>query len=138
MNYSLQDLTAVAECDVLLSWAAREKANLSHRKMTDEFNTNKFAQTAQEITNALMGVNAEISANNAVLATVPENSETHEEALNKQTRLTYKKFLLEERRENFGITSLIEKQVDLARTGLELSEMEQFMAAVDERRAALA
>ena len=134
MNYSLQNLTAVSECDMLLSWATREKAGLSHRKMTGEFNTIKFAQTAAEIAAALVGVNAELQANEMVIASVPAGSDAMEEAIDKKVRLEYKKFLLENRKENFGATALIEKEVDLARVDQELNEVEAFMALVTEKK----
>jgi hypothetical protein len=57
-----------------------------------------------------------------------------EDAVNKRTRLEYKKFLLETRRESYGTVALLEKEMDLARVVQELAEVEAFITTVKSRK----
>lgn len=133
MNYSIQNLNEVADCNVLLSWATREKADLNFKKLSDERLTSRYAETAQELDAVLQGVLAELAAVETIIAVLPEGP-TKEEAVNKKTRLEYKKFLLETRRESYGTVALLEKEMDLARVVQEISEVDAFMATIAERK----
>ena len=129
MNYSVQNLTEVADCNVLLHWAAREKADLNFKRLSDERMTVRFAETSQELDAILQGVIAEISATETIISVLPEGP-SKEDAINRKTRLEYKKFLLENRRESFGTVALLEKEMDLARVLQELTEVDSFIEAV--------
>ena len=137
MNYAVQNLTQVADCDALLAWAEREKADLSFKKLSEERLTSRYAETALELDAVLQGVVAELAATETIITVLPEGP-TKDEALNKKTRLEYKKFLLETRRESYGTVALLEKQMDLGRVEQELAEVDAFMLAVADKKAALA
>jgi hypothetical protein len=137
MNYSVQTLTQVADCNQLLAWASKEKADLNFKKLSDERLTTRFAETAQELDAVLQGVLAELAATETIISVLPEGP-SKEDALNKKTRLEYKKFLLETRRESYGTVALLEKEMDLARVNQELVEVETFMVAIEEKKASLA
>ena len=136
MTYSVQNLTDVADCDVLLSVAAREKADLNFKKLSDERLTTRFAETSLELDADLQGVLAELSALETVIAMLPEGP-SKDEALNKRTRLEYKRFLLETRKESYGSVALLEKEMDLARVVQELNEVDAFIVAIEGKRSAL-
>lgn len=136
MNYSVQNLTQVADCDVLLSWAQKEKADLTFRKLSVERLTDRYAETSVEIATQLQGVIAELAAVDSYIAILPDGP-IKDEALDKKTRLEYKKFLLEGRVESYGVVALLEKQMDLGRVEQEIAEIDDFMAAVEARKAAL-
>lgn len=36
MSYSIVKITSVADCDLLLAWAAKEKADLNFKKLSEE------------------------------------------------------------------------------------------------------
>ena len=137
MNYSVQNLTQVSDCNALLTWAAREKSDLNFKKLSDERLTVRFAETSQELDAILQGVLAELAATETIIAVLPEGP-SKDEAINKKTRLEYKKFLLENRKESYGTVALLEKEMDLARVEQEIEEVNAFIAAVEEKRAALA
>ena len=137
MNYSVQNLTQVSDCNALLTWAAREKSDLNFKKLSDERLTVRFAETSQELDAILQGVLAELAATETIIAVLPEGP-SKDEAINKKTRLEYKKFLLENRKESYGTLALLEKEMDLARVEQEIEEVNAFIAAVEEKRAALA
>ena len=136
MNYSVQNLTQVSDCNALLTWAAREKSDLNFKKLSDERLTVRFAETSQELEAILQGVLAELAATETIIAVLPEGP-SRDEAINKKTRLEYKKFLLENRKESYGTVALLEKEMDLARVEQEIEEVDAFIAAVEEKKAAL-
>ncbi len=136
MNYSINNLTEVADCNVLLSWATKEKADLDFKRLSDERLTARYTATSEEINADLQGVLAEITATETIIAVLPEGP-SKEDAINKRTRLEYKKFLLETRRESYGTVALLEKEMDLARVIQELEEVEIFIGKVKDRKVAL-
>lgn len=79
------------------------------------------------------GVLTEINATETIIAVLPEGP-SKEDAVNKRTRLEYKKFLLETRRESYGTVALLEKEMDLARVVQELAEVEAFITTVKSRK----
>lgn len=136
MNYTVQNLTQVADCDVLLSWAQKEKADLTFRKLSVERLTDRYAESSVEVATQLQGVIAELAAVDSYIAILPDGP-IKDEALDKKTRLEYKKFLLEGRVESYGVVALLEKQMDLGRVEQEIAEVDAFMAAVEARKATL-
>ncbi|WP_298220788.1 hypothetical protein [Flavobacterium sp.] len=136
MNYSITNLTQVADCNVLLSWAAKEKADLNFKRLSDERLTTKYAETSQELDAVLQGVLAELSATETIIGVLPEGP-SKDDALNKKTRLEYKKFLLETRKESYGTVALLEKEMDLARVLQELTEVDAFISTLEARKTEL-
>lgn len=136
MNYSVQTLTTVAECNVLLAKAAKEKADLNFKKLSDERMTARFTETSQQLFADLQSVIAEISATEIVIATLPDGP-SKEDAIEKQTRLIYRKFVIETRMEGYGVTALLEKEMDLGRVIQELEEMDLFIQAIETKKEAL-
>jgi len=136
MNYSISNLTQVADCNALLSWAAREKADLNYKKISDERLTTKYGETAQELDAVLQGVLAELSATETIISVLPDGP-TKEDAINKKTRLEYKKFLIETRKESYGTVALLEKEMDLARIIQEMTEVDAFITALESRKTEL-
>lgn len=136
MSYSIDKITTVADCDLLLAWAAKEKADLDFKKLSEERLTNNYSTTSVEIDAELQSVLAEITATETIIITLPEGN-SKEDAVKKKVRLEYKKFLLENRKESYGVVALLEKELDLAKVTLELAEIDAFTAAITTRKAAL-
>ena len=137
MNYSVQNLTQVTDCDVLLTWAQKEKADLNFKKLSEERLTTKYAETALEVDAVLQGVVTELTAVDTIIAVLPEGP-TKDDTINKKTRLEYKKFLLETRKESYGTVALLEKEMELARVIQEIEEVDAFISAINAKRTALA
>lgn len=137
MNYSIINLTQVADCNALLSWAAKEKATLNFKKLSEQRLTEKFAETSIELDAVLQGIIAELAATINTLPMLPEGSKAKNDALDKIIRLEYKKFLLENRRESYGTVALLEKEMDLGRILNEIEEVDAFIAAVEGKKATL-
>ena len=136
MNYSVSNLTQVADCNALLAWAGKEKADLSFKKLSDERLTVRYAETSLELDAILQGVLAELAATETIIAVLPEGP-TKEDAINKKVRLEYKKFLLETRKESYGSVALLEKEMDLGRVNQEIAEVDAFIVAVEAQKATL-
>jgi hypothetical protein len=129
MDYTVSNLTQVADCDVLLTWATKEKADLTFKKLSEERLTTRYTDTSVEVEAILQGVIVEISAVDTIIAVLPEGP-TKEAEIKKKVKLEYKKFLLETRKESYGAVALLQKQLDLSRVIKELDEMDVFIAAV--------
>ena len=136
MSYSTSKITTIADCDLLLAWAAKEKADLNFKKLSEERLTDNYSTTSVEIDAELQAVAAEISATETIIATLPEGN-SKEEAVKKKVKLEYKKFLLENRKESYGVVALLEKELDLTKVTLELAEIDAFTVAITGRKAEL-
>ena len=136
MSYSIAKITSVADCDLLLAWAAKEKADLNFKKLSEERLTNNYSTASIEIDAELQSVVTEIAATETIIAALPAGN-SKEDAVKKKIRLEYKKFLLENRKESYGIVALLEKELDLTKVTLELAEIDTFTDAITTRKTAL-
>lgn len=136
MSYSISNITQVADCNVLLARAEKEKASLLYKKLTVERVTTKYAETSIEVEAELQGVIVEISAVETIINVLPEG-QTKEDEMKKKVKLEYKKFLLENRKESYGAVALLERELDLARVEQELAEVENFITIVTNHSATL-
>ena len=134
--YSVTNLTTIADCDVLLTMANKEKADLAFKKLSEERLVTNYSTTSVEIDAVLQGVIAEIAAVDSILAVLP-NGPTKDSEENRKVRLEYKKFLLENRKESYGAVALLEKELDLERVNKQLDEVNLFIDAVTAHKATL-
>jgi hypothetical protein len=137
MNYSISSLMQVADCDSLVAWAAREKADLNYKKITIERVTQKYAETSVGLDAEIQGVIAEIAAKETIIAVLPPGP-SRETAMDDLTRLEFRKFVLENRKENYGTVALLQKESELGRVNQQIDEVDTFVAAVEARRLSLA
>ena len=134
--YSVTNLTTIADCDVLLNMANKEKADLTFKKLSEERLVTNYSTTSVEIDAVLQGVIAEIAAVDSILAVLP-NGPTKDSEEKRKVRLEYKKFLLENRKESYGAVALLEKELDLERVNKQLDEVNLFIDAVTAHKATL-
>lgn len=134
--YSLNKINTVADCNVLLTWAEKEKSDLTFKQLSVERVAVNYSSTSIEIDAVLQGVVAEISAIDTIIGTLAEGP-TKEDLVKKKTRLEYKRFLLENRKESYGSVALLEKELDLERINKELDEVDSFITTVTAHKATL-
>lgn len=134
--YSLNKINTVADCNVLLTWAEKEKSDLTFKQLSVERVAVNYSSTSIEIDAVLQGVVAEISAIDTIISTLAEGP-TKEDLVKKKTRLEYKRFLLENRKESYGSVALLEKELDLERINKELDEVEAFITTITDHKATL-
>lgn len=72
--YTISTLTTVADCDVLLTMANKEKADLEFKKLSEERLVSNYSTAAVEIDAVLQGVIAEITAVDTILSVLPEGA----------------------------------------------------------------
>lgn len=136
MAYSINGITQVADCDVLLTWAEKEKAELTFKKLSEDRLTTRFETSAVEVEAILQGVIAELSAIDIVIGVLPEGP-TKVEEIKRKVKLEYKKFLLENRKESYGSVALLQKELDVERVIKELDEVNVFIAVINAHKATL-
>ncbi len=136
MSYSVAQITTLADCDLLLSLAAKEKADQDFKRLLEQRLTSNYSETSIEIDAELQSVNAEITSTETIIATLPDGK-SKDEAGKKRTKLEYKKFLLTNRKESYGVLALLEKELDLNRVTAEITEIDAFIAALNTRKATL-
>lgn len=136
MTYSVQNLTEVTDCEMLITLSQKEKADLEFQKLSAERLTTKYRDNSVEIESTLQGVIAELDGVNTVLAVVPAGP-TRDDLLNRKTKLEYKKFLLENRKSSYGVVALLEKQLDLERINREITEVDGFITVITDRKTEL-
>ncbi|WP_320814540.1 hypothetical protein [Flavobacterium sp.] len=136
MSYSVSNITLSADCDVLLTSAGKEKADLEFKKLSEERLTNRYATTSVEVDAVLQGVLVELSAVDTIISVLPDGP-TKDDEIKKKVKLEYKKFLLENRKESYGAVALLEKQMDLARVVRELDEVNAFITIITDHKATL-
>ena len=134
--YTVSNLTTIADCDVLLTMANKEKADLAFKKLSEERLVTNYSTTSVEIDAVLQGVIAEIAAVDSILTVLP-NGPTKDSEEKRKVRLEYKKFLLENRKESYGAVALLEKELDLERVNKQLDEVNLFIDAVTAHKATL-
>jgi hypothetical protein len=134
--YSIEKLTQVSDCNAVLTWAQNEKESLELKKLNESKLTKDYSTTSLSIDTELLSVTTQINAINTVLPTLPEGS-VKEEHLKKLKKLDYKKFLLEDRRINYGVVALLEKELDVERITKEITEIDAFIASVTQKKATL-
>lgn len=136
MDYAVTNLTQVADYDVLLTWAARERADVAFKKTAEERLIVKYAETSVEIDAVLQGVLAEISSLEIIIASLP-NGPVKDEQVRKKIKADYKKFLLETRRETYGMIALLQKQSDVARVDQEIESLDEFTSVIEAHKVTL-
>lgn len=137
MIYSLQNLTQTVDCDVLLSRAQRRRADLNHKRYSEEHLTERYGETSEEIEASLQVTIAEIAAETAIIANLPEGK-VREAHIYKKKQLEYKQLVLEHRLESYGVVALLEQELELGTLDQEIEEVDAFIEAVTARRLELA
>ncbi|MCW3090884.1 MAG: hypothetical protein JWP81_1953 [Ferruginibacter sp.] len=136
MAYSTDRITTSADCDLLLALASKTKADLSYKQLSEERQRTTYDQTSVEIDADLLAVIAEITASQTVIDTLADGP-SKQDSIKKKTKLEYQKFLLNGRKENYGSVALLQKEMDVAMLGVEVAEIDVFIAALTARKASI-
>lgn len=136
MPYSVSTLQTVADCDVLLAMAAKDKSDLQFRQLQLQRQQSSYAENALQTEDELQAVDTELNAINTIVNTLPDGS-TKDENIIKQKKLELKKFLLTERKNNYGSIALLDKELDVAQIALQIGEIDAYTAAITAHKATL-
>jgi hypothetical protein len=136
MNYTVSLLTTRPDCQALIDLAKRDKDTLAYRKLGFERQRLSVTITSQEIASNLLAVTAELQALQAVHDSLPDGA-AKQDIFNNIKKSEYKKFLLEQRKENYGVLALLEKEYDIASIDRSIVETDDFIGQVSTRMNAI-
>jgi hypothetical protein len=136
MNYSTQLLATKPDCQALINIANSEKEALAYRKTGLDRKRQSVSLTAAEIQTELASVTAELDALQAVYDSLPAGP-TKDDTLVKFRKVEYKKFLLEQRKSNYGVLSVLEKEYDISCIEKDIAETDAYILALTERMNAI-
>jgi hypothetical protein len=132
MNYTVSLLSSAPDCQALIDLANKEKEKLAYRKQGLEMQRTSATITSQEIESNLLAVVAEIDALQQVHDAMAEGP-AKQDIFNRIKKSEYKKFLLEQRKLNYGVLALLEKEYDIASIDRSIAETDDFIAQVNTR-----
>ena len=133
MNYSFTLLSSKEDCDAMISMAAKNKAPLEYKKLILQHKKEISTGNAVEIQTDLQSVNAEIAALETVISTLPEG-DTKKYNMSKKVKLEFKRFTLGERKESYGVLSLLDTEIDIGCIDKDIEEIDAFIAGVNNRK----
>ena len=131
MNYSFTLIKSKTDCETLISIANQEKEDLAFRKLSLERQRKTATMTSVEVETELQSVTAEIAALESVISGLPDGT-TKDDTILKKKKLEYKVLLLTERKNNYGVVSLIEKEYDIGCIEKQMEETDAFIVAANE------
>lgn len=132
MIYTVSLLTTVPDCEALIELAEKEKETLTYRKQGLQRQRKSATSTSQEIEADLAAIIAELKGLHLGYDSLPEGP-AKKEAFSNIKKKEHKKFLLEERKENYGVLALLEKEFDIASIDRSIAETDDFIVQVTER-----
>jgi len=137
MNYSLEMITTVADCDALLQAAGEDKENLERRRRNLDESIGNFGERTHDYGTELHSVITLLDTYQAAYSALPEGK-------NKMTiylemkRLETRKAQLDKSVTSYNASSLIGKQVDFNLLNNQVPVVDAYITALQARRAALA
>ena len=129
MAYTFTLIKSKSDCDSLISIAEQMKDDLGFRKLSLERQVKAATSTTISVETELLSVNAEIEALTNIIAGLPDG-ETKDETVFKKKKLEYKAMILNERKDNYGAVSLVDKEFDIGCIEKQVEECDSFIEAV--------
>jgi hypothetical protein len=136
MNYTVSLLTTRPDCQALIDLANRDKDTLAFRKMGLELQRQSATTTSQEIASSLLATTTELQALQSVHDSLPDGA-AKQAIFNTIKKKDFKKFLLEQRKENYGVIAHLEKEYDIASIDRSIVETDDFIGQVTTRMNAI-
>lgn len=132
MDYTVSMISNRIDCQAMIDMATDDKDALVYRKTGLERQKQSASSTTVGIEADLSATVAEIAALQTVLNGLPEGS-VKEDTKVKITKAEYKKFLLEQRKVNYGSLALVEKEYTIACVEQSIAETDAFITALTTR-----
>lgn len=133
MAYNFTILKTKDDCDAVISIATKEKSDLEFRKESLERQSISAAETALEIQQELDSLNAELNYLDSIIASLPEGK-LKEENVAKWKKADYRKFILTNRKNNYGVVTAMDKQYDIACIDKSIGETDNFITQLNARK----
>jgi hypothetical protein len=136
MIYSIPLLTTVADCDLVIQAAALQKTDLQFKRYSLEKKRSSSSTTTASIEAQIPGVEAEITAYETVLASLPAG-DAKDEMQSRLTKSKYKLFILLEKRSSYGVIAVLDLELEMGFIDANIAEMDLQTAAVTAHKATL-
>ncbi len=136
MSYSWNVVATQADCDAILTLVSRERADLVFSKSATEREIEHYAENSVEVAVELQKVSAQMSAYTTIVANLPDG-ENKEDNITKLKRLEVRQRVLNDRKNDYGVVALLDKQLSLGRIEKELVEVDAFIASLQAHKATL-
>lgn len=137
MQYSVNSLTTVADCDTLLADAEGELKALRHRADNLDYARDSTSEASAETQAAIASLDAEIEALTTVIPTLAEGTKARKNSEIDLRTATFRRAKLNDRQEARGPVALLLRERNLAETQVQIAEVEALITAVTARKAAL-
>ena len=134
MEYSVNQLATIADCDALLEIAAMERRDLDYKKIQENHSYENVSNGSAGVEAEIAASQAKISTNAGIIATLPVGSPTRKTLETENARLTYKMVLLTNRREKYGALGLLQKEYAMLSIDKEIAENDAFVTAIKDRK----
>lgn len=136
MNYSVEMIMTKPDCQAMINIATAERNVLVHKKSVQQFQHQNASATSVDVEAELAATSAELAALANILASLPE-SPTKDKLFINFKKVEYKKFQLEQRKGNYGVLALLEREYDIACVDKAITETDAFLADLATRFAEL-
>ncbi len=136
MDYTLTDITTVADCDALLQAADTDQQELNFKKIQQTRAYGITSSGSAGVDAQLAATIAEITGLETAVAGMPEGP-SKQDLVDRLADLQHKKYLLEKRRRRYGSLAMIQKQYAITGTEKLLAENASYIDAVEQRKAEL-
>lgn len=136
MSYSLQKITTVEDCDLLLENANNEKGELEFRILSLQRQKESYSTNSFEVSTELQLVQNQLAGVNSVLGVLPDGNEK-DEALIKKAKYELQLLVLNRRQKAYGNIALLDKELDYVRAESQMGAIDDFIGQVNARKAAL-
>ena len=136
MNYSVLLLTTKPDCQALIDIAITDKGSLAYRRQGLERQSQSATLNAAEIEAELTAVTAEVISLQSILNGLPDGP-TKDVILLRFKKADVKKTLLEQRKEKYGVLSLLQRENDMACIDQDIIEIDAYITALTNRMNAL-
>jgi hypothetical protein len=137
MSYATEKLLTAAECDQALNLANARKDDLQFEQTVQGRTLNNQSESIALANAKLVAVTAEITGQQAALATLPEGHPNRKAIESKIRRLNDQKENLEERLESGGNATLLDDELDAGLIRAQIAEIDTYVSVVNTRKAAL-
>ncbi len=129
MKYKFTQITSKPDCEALVTVANQIKDELFFRKSLIDHDITKTAAGSTGVEADFQAATVEAATLQTTIGSLPEGS-VKQVMVDRLTRVTYKLFLLTQRKQNYGALSLIEKEFDVGRIEKEIEEADAFIQQV--------
>jgi hypothetical protein len=136
MSYSLQKITTMEDCDLLLENANNEKSELDFRILSLQRQRESYSTNSFEVSTELQLVQNQLAGVISVLGVLPDGNDK-DEATIKKAKYELQLLVLNRRQKAYGNIALLDKELDLARAENQMATLDDYLSQVSARKAVL-